>query len=266
MHGPFGTSLAYFTQNTFDAALATPYRLHDTCCGRPSAGLADRARFSRATCSAARNKTEVEHMYSLIVATMMTTGTATPSWGWGCHGCHGCYGGCWGNAFSGYGCYGGGYGCYGGRYGCVGGCYGCYGCAGCYGCYGCYGGYSPYNPNVYMPRVVVGVSVAPVGVPQPMPVVVAKASDPSAPAPAQVTINIPSGARLLVNDIPVPVDPAARTFVTPALEPGRTYHYIFKVEMQTDGRLMREEQRVEVAAGKQVTVDFKGLTAAAARR
>ncbi len=99
-----------------------------------------------------------------------------------------------------------------------------------------------------------------------MPKVEQKSSD-KAPAQARVIISIPDGARLLVNDIPIVVDPAARLFVTPQLEPGRSYYYVFKVEMQTDGGLLRDEKRVEVAAGRQVNVDFMGLaTAAAARR
>jgi uncharacterized protein (TIGR03000 family) len=63
-------------------------------------------------------------MYSVMLAAALTTGSATPDWGWhsgcyGCYGCSGCYGCCGGvyvNAFS------------------------CHGCSGCYGCYGCCGG------------------------------------------------------------------------------------------------------------------------------
>lgn len=94
-------------------------------------------------------------MYSVVLAAMLTTGAATPAWGWG-----GCYGGCYGNAFSCHGCYGNALSCYGcyGCNGCRGGaCYGwggCYGCYGymagayysnCYGCYGCYGSCSGCN-------------------------------------------------------------------------------------------------------------------------
>jgi uncharacterized protein (TIGR03000 family) len=83
-------------------------------------------------------------MYSLVLATMLTAGGATPAWGFGCHGCHGCCGGCYGNAFSCHGCCGG---CYGGCQGCWGGCYGCSGCyGGCYGsCYGSAGGAYMYS-------------------------------------------------------------------------------------------------------------------------
>src|SRR5262245_51272259 len=66
-------------------------------------------------------------MYSVVLATMLTAGGATPDW----HGCGGCRcscSGCYGNAFS---------GCH-----CCGGCYGCWGCSGCWGCRGCWGGCS----------------------------------------------------------------------------------------------------------------------------
>jgi uncharacterized protein (TIGR03000 family) len=101
-------------------------------------------------------------MYSVVLATMLTAGTATPDFFfhkraavavsascYGCSGCYGCYGG-WscGGCYGGYSC-GGCYGCYGSCTGCYGGgCYG-YSCSGCYGCYGgswtswgCCGGYS----------------------------------------------------------------------------------------------------------------------------
>jgi uncharacterized protein (TIGR03000 family) len=106
-------------------------------------------------------------MYSVMLAAALTTGTATPDWGWH-SSCYGCSGGVYYNAFSCGGCYGC-YGCCGGvvaypvGYGCCGGCcggyvvpvtyysypapvsyYGC--CGGCCGgyvypvTYGCCGG------------------------------------------------------------------------------------------------------------------------------
>lgn len=95
-------------------------------------------------------------MYSVVLATMLTAGTATPDFFFKAippAGCGGCYGGCYG--YSCGGCYGG---CYGyscsGCYGCsgynvaysCGGCCGGWSCGGCCGgyscCGGCYGGYS----------------------------------------------------------------------------------------------------------------------------
>ena len=50
-------------------------------------------------------------MYSVMLAAMLTTTSATPEWG-----CHGCYS-----------------------------CHGCSGYSFCHGCYGCYGGWSCYG-------------------------------------------------------------------------------------------------------------------------
>jgi uncharacterized protein (TIGR03000 family) len=78
-------------------------------------------------------------MYSVMLAAMLTTTSATPEWGcYGCSGCHG-YSFCHGCSCGGYG-YGYNafsYGC--SCYGCS--CSGCWGCSGCYGCYGCSGCY-----------------------------------------------------------------------------------------------------------------------------
>jgi uncharacterized protein (TIGR03000 family) len=51
-----------------------------------------------------------------------------------------------------------------------------------------------------------------------------------------------------------------RTFTTPALKRGETYHYSMKAEVNRAGKTITETQRVNVMAGKQVTVDFNTLT------
>jgi uncharacterized protein (TIGR03000 family) len=214
-------------------------------------------------------------MYSLVLATMVTVGGEAPSHWWG--GCWGsCYG-CYGNAFSSYAPYNAFSGCLG--WGCYGGCYGwgCYGA--CYGCGGCYGyGYSwasraaGWGYGWGCPPGLVIVSPMPAGerkpegpAPPKKPGEEGRRGDP--PAPARVTIVLPEGGRLFVNDQPVEVNPAARTFDTPDLKPGQAYHYIFKAEVKRDGQMMRDTQQVEVAAGRHVTVEFKGLpNVAAARR
>jgi len=127
-------------------------------------------------------------MYSVMLAAMLTTTSATPEWG--CHGCYGCCGGCVGyygyNAFSSCrGCCGGCWGCsgcygpvvvYGGCHGCCGGffgsgnflggpyfdSFGCHGCHGgayfssfnCHGCSGCHGAVVASPPVIAKPRVM----------------------------------------------------------------------------------------------------------------
>jgi uncharacterized protein (TIGR03000 family) len=69
-------------------------------------------------------------------------------------------------------------------------------------------------------------------------------------APAQVTVNAPDGARVFVDGVPAP----ARTFRTPALQPGREYYYDFRVELAGNDQALT--RRVTVAAGREVMVDF----------
>lgn len=155
-------------------------------------------------------------MYSIVLATMLTTSTAAPDWGcrgccggcWGCHGCWGCCGGCYGCCGGCWGCCGGCWGCCGGCYGCWGGwgpgygwysaypwtyggwgvgfygsCYGCWGtCFGCHGCYGCYGCYGACYGGVALAAPVAAVPgvAVPAGV-VPSTVVPSGATTPTQP-------------------------------------------------------------------------------------
>src|SRR5262245_25630690 len=80
-------------------------------------------------------------MYSVVLMTALTAGSATPAWHhcggcWGCGGCGCCCGGCGG------GCNGG---CFGDCYGCFGGGYGDGYGGGYSDGYGCWGGYSNWS-------------------------------------------------------------------------------------------------------------------------
>jgi uncharacterized protein (TIGR03000 family) len=88
---------------------------------------------------------------------------------------------------------------------------------------------------------------------------------PAANAPAHVTVRLPEKARLFVDGVAYPRQSTAATFDTPALEPGRTYFYTFRVEVPGDGEARSESRRVEVAAGKQVQVDFRAPATVASR-
>jgi uncharacterized protein (TIGR03000 family) len=209
-------------------------------------------------------------MLSVMLATMLTAGTATPAWGgkW-CHGCSGCFGarcsGCHGCSGC-YGCSGcsGCYGCsgYAGCSGCWNGCScaggspwywscsGCWGgtgsgCAGCWGvgtaCHGCYGGAH-----------------------------VATASTRAVTAPtmgtATVKVQLPAEAKLYVDSYASKQTSASRTIVTPALEGGQDYVYTLRVEMTRDGRPTTATKDVTLRAGMALEVDFGDLTQAATVR
>jgi len=206
-------------------------------------------------------------MFSIVLATVMTAGSATPTWGIKCHGCHGCrgcsgscYGGCYG--CGGGGCYGGcggGYGaCYGGCGGCSGGCYGgwCAGCSSCGGCYGgCGGGWSGWGCGCggYRVASVSGASSHH-----------AVAAVPAPSQPATVTVQVPTEARLFVNDYQSKQTSATRTIVTPPLSAGQEYVYTLRAEVVRDGRTVTESRQVSFRAGGTVAVDFSNLTSPAA--
>jgi uncharacterized protein (TIGR03000 family) len=86
------------------------------------------------------------------------------------------------------------------------------------------------------------------------------------PAPARITVRLPEKANLYVDDVLCPQkDAAQRSFDTPTLEPGRTYHYTLRVEMVRDGRTVKEDRRIDMQAGKKIDVDFSDMGAVASR-
>jgi uncharacterized protein (TIGR03000 family) len=213
-------------------------------------------------------------MYSLVLMAALTAGPANVADWHGCHGCWGCSGcwgccGCWGGC---YGCWGGCYGCYGGGsccgwggyYGGWGGCWGCYG--GCYGswgccggwdcCGGCYGGYAV--PAYYTPPV--GVPTGPVTGPGGETKPPAGGTGTKPPEAylnrARVIVDVPSDAKLFIDDQPMKTTSSHRVFSTPALEPGQAYYYIVRVEVMRDGKPVADSKRVIVRAGEEARADF----------
>jgi uncharacterized protein (TIGR03000 family) len=235
-------------------------------------------------------------MYSIVLATMLTTGAAAPDFGHGCHGCcggcwgcHGCCGGCWGCCGGCWGCCGGCWGCcggcwgcwgccggcWGGCYGCYGGCYGCwgtcYGCAGCYGCYGCYGGCYGGDaiavapavvPGAVVPGAVVPGTVAPTTPAQPtIPAAPKKDGDKSSSLgnAAAVVLTAPANVQLFVEDRLIPRTTNEQTFRTPELEPGSSYTYTFKARVVREGKTVSYTKQVKVRAGVYSVADFTTL-------
>jgi len=197
---------------------------------------------------------------------------------WGCHGCSGCSG-CWGYSAC-AGCYGSwGYAYYGG---CT--CNGSF----CNGgvvvampaCYGCHGGGSGCCGGVYAQPPGQRPVMPPAADLQPR----TKAEEelirktlkelreqlekarkeqkqeetqaPTSPAPARVTVNLPGDARLWVDQVECPLTSDVRSFSTPALQPGQTYFYTLRIEVERNGSRATDSQRVLVSAGENVTVNF----------
>jgi uncharacterized protein (TIGR03000 family) len=81
-----------------------------------------------------------------------------------------------------------------------------------------------------------------------------------APAPARITVRLPADAKLYVDQVFCPLTSETRTFDTPTLEGGREYYYTLRAEVTRDGQRRQETQRVTVAPGRRVTVEFRNFT------
>jgi uncharacterized protein (TIGR03000 family) len=218
-------------------------------------------------------------MYSVVLMAALTAGgTQAPAFGHGCGGCWsscwGCSGGCWGSCYGCYGCYGGWGSCYGGCYSYWGSFYGSgygsgygYGCCGCWGsgyaCYGgCYGG-GCYGGAAYPVDGGMGVPVetGPVTTPsdQKKSGTGTKSGSSAVPAPAKLIVELPSEAKLYIDDRPMRTPSSRRTFTTPELQPGQSYYYIVRAELVRDGKSFSDTKRVIVRPGEEVTASFRDL-------
>jgi uncharacterized protein (TIGR03000 family) len=184
--------------------------------------------------------------------------------GYGGYGCYGCYGGGWGGGYGGGGYgggYGGCYGCYGGGWGGWAGAYG-----GGYGCYGCYGGWGSYGPNVvpYGP----GPGGPGPGDSGPKPDKdkdkdkdKSKGKNGIEEVRAKLTVELPADAQLYVDNVLMKTTSAKRSFVTPPLQPGKSYFYTLKAEMVRDGQNVSVTGKVVIQPGQDVQATLSEPTA-----
>lgn len=201
-------------------------------------------------------------MYSvMLMAAMTTSGNAPDFWlhrGWSTgHGCAGWSSGHrWCAGYSAHGCtgcghYAGGIGGYGGWYGVnwmnVGGNMECWGGHGCYGCGG-YLGCSGYASATGAP--------GPETIPAPR---VDTASARAAAERARLTVQVPPGAKLFIDDQPMKAASDVRNFNTPRLERGQAYYYEVRAEVVRDGKPVSETKKVVVRAGEDVAVSFRHM-------
>ena len=73
---------------------------------------------------------------------------------------------------------------------------------------------------------------------------------------ATVQVEVPANATLWFDGVQTKQTGARRTFHTPALERGHSYHYDVKARWEQDGKPVERTRRVDVYAGARVTVDF----------
>jgi uncharacterized protein (TIGR03000 family) len=145
----------------------------------------------------------------------------------------------------------------GGRcHGCNGG--GCHGGNGCHGGAACHGGCDGSTP---------APAKTPAPEKKPEPVKPPKAGTTTAlPTPATILVSLPADARLTVDDVVTKSTSATRTFVSPALETGKEFHYTLKAEIVRDGKTYTAIRRVAVRAGEETKVSLEIPVATVAQR
>jgi uncharacterized protein (TIGR03000 family) len=87
------------------------------------------------------------------------------------------------------------------------------------------------------------------------------AKDAEPAAPAKVTVELPSDAKLYVDDVACPLSSATRSFQTPELRPGQKYAYTLRAEVVRDGKTVTKVRKVEMRSGASVTVKFEEMDA-----
>jgi uncharacterized protein (TIGR03000 family) len=87
-------------------------------------------------------------------------------------------------------------------------------------------------------------------------------SQASFEAPATIVVSLPAEARLMIEGEETRSTSGDRTFVSPPLQPGKTYYYSLKAEVERNGKKETASQNVEVRAGQEsrVTLQFPGET------
>lgn len=76
---------------------------------------------------------------------------------------------------------------------------------------------------------------------------------------ARVTIEVPTDAKVYVEDQATKTDGATRLFTTPSLQSGQDYVYTIRVEVIRDGRTLSETKKLTVRAGGDFNASFHDL-------
>jgi uncharacterized protein (TIGR03000 family) len=73
---------------------------------------------------------------------------------------------------------------------------------------------------------------------------------------AKVVVNLPADAKLIVEGKQLKTTEGKREFLTPQLEKGATYRYLFKAEVVRNNQTVTETREVRVKAGQETNVRF----------
>jgi uncharacterized protein (TIGR03000 family) len=82
---------------------------------------------------------------------------------------------------------------------------------------------------------------------------------------ARLIVEVPSDARLYVDDHLMKSTTEKRVFTTPQLRRGQTYYYILRAEVTRDGKPISESRRVTLRAGQSVRASFHDMDAVASK-
>lgn len=82
------------------------------------------------------------------------------------------------------------------------------------------------------------------------------AGRPATAERARITVKVPAGVTLYVDDKRNDRTDPTREFTTPPLPPGQDFAYVMKAERTRDGRPETQTQKITFRAGEIVTVDF----------
>jgi len=93
-----------------------------------------------------------------------------------------------------------------------------------------------------------------------------KGETTAAPDRARLIVEVPSDAKLFIDDKPMKTTSERRSFSTPALVEGESYFYEVRVELMRAGKPVTETKKVTIKAGEVARVDFKKLDSTASVR
>ncbi len=116
------------------------------------------------------------------------------------------------------------------------------------GAFGCTG-YNPYGPGPATPE-----QIPPPKVEEKKPGTTALPTDR-----AKVIVQLPTDAKLYVDNQPIKSAADHDTFSTPRLDRGQAYFYDVRAEVVRDGKTLVETRRIVLRAGDEVTVAFPKL-------
>jgi uncharacterized protein (TIGR03000 family) len=83
---------------------------------------------------------------------------------------------------------------------------------------------------------------------------------------ARLVVALPANAKLYVDDNLTKSTSSRRSFVTPELQPGQSYFYVLRAEVDRDGKTVAQSKKVTVRAGQTVETSFLDMGTEATTR